>query len=72
MIRIGLHCVEPVGHIWIHTILLIGQGGKMIVKGTAHIGCGVMLHVCGDTLFMGDNFVISGRTSIVCKNYIQR
>ena len=70
MIRIGFHCVEPLDTYGIHTILSIESDGKMIFKGTAHIGRGAILHVAGGTLTMGDNFAISGSTSIVCKNNI--
>ncbi len=70
MIRIGFHCVEPLDTYSSHTILAIEKHGTIIFNGTAHIGRGAIIHVSGGRLVLGNNFAISGSTSIVCKNHI--
>ena len=70
IIRIGFHCVEPLDTYSTHTILAIEKHGTIIFNGTAHIGHGAIIHVAGGRLVLGNNFAISGNTSIVCKNHI--
>lgn len=70
MIRIGFHCVEPIDNYSVHTILCVEKSGKLKFLGSSHIGKGAIIHIAGGTLILGDNFAISGTTSIVCKNKI--
>lgn len=70
MIRVGFHCVEPVDPFSTHTILTVEKGGRLIFNGSAHIGRGAIIHVAAGELILGNNFAISGTTSIVCRNSI--
>lgn len=46
--------------------------GRLIVKGSVHIGRGSGISVAkGATLILGENFVITGRSHIVCQKMIQ-
>lgn len=70
-IHVGFHSVEPIDEYSQHTILSVsGARGELIFNGTAHIGRGAIIHVAGGRLSLGNNFAVSGTTSIVCKNSI--
>lgn len=71
MIRVGFHNVEPLDTYSTHTILCAEKGGYVCFNGRAHIGRGAILHISGGVLELGNNFAISGNTSIVCKNKIK-
>lgn len=70
MIRIGFHTVEPIDTFGIHTIINVDKGGILCFNGSSHIGRGAILHVAGGSLTLGNNFAVSGTTSIICKNSI--
>ncbi len=71
LIRIGYHKVDAVDTYALHTILDVRKGGRIIFNSDAHIGHGAILSVKnGAVLSCGDNFAISGTTSIVCSKNI--
>ena len=71
MIRIGYHKVEAIDIYSVHTILDIQKHGKIVFRNDAHIGHGAILCVKEHgILTLGENFAISGTTSIVCYNNI--
>lgn len=71
MIRVGYHKVEAVDIYSTHTILDINKFGKLVFTNDAHIGHGAILCVKKNgVLTLGDNFAISGTTSIICYHNI--
>ncbi len=71
LIRIGYHKVDAIDIYSLHTVIDIHDGGKWILDSDAHIGHGAILCVKnGGTLKCGENFAISGTTSIVCSDNI--
>lgn len=67
LIRIGYHKVEAIDIYSKHTIIDINKNGKVVFKGDAHIGHGAIISVKANArLNLGENFAISGTTSIIC------
>lgn len=70
-IHIGFHVADAVDCVGSHTIINIRKGGVWIIADDAHIGRGANICVGSTgTLSVGENFAISGTTSIVCGNEI--
>ena len=68
MIRIGFHAVPVVPEN--QTALFLN--GKIIFRGTAHIGRGSRIVVCENALLeLGDNFAISSSSYINCFKHIK-
>lgn len=66
MVRIGFHRV-PVCGSREQTLLNVANNGKLVFKGTAHIGHGSKIYVAEDAqLIIGDNFAISASSQINC------
>ena len=66
MIRIGFHKV-PICDSNAQTILDIEKKGKLIFKGTAHIGNGTKIHIAnGAQLILDDNFAVSASSQLNC------
>lgn len=71
MIRIGPRYVGVVDPICDRTIFQLSGGGKIILRGTAYIGRGSKICIGKNaTLALGDNFRISGRSSIICNHSV--
>ena len=71
LVRIGYHKVDAIDIYSLHTIIDVQRGGQLIFESDAHIGHGAILCVKNDALLKcGQNFAISGTTSIVCYNKI--
>lgn len=69
--HIGFHCADAIDCYGGHTIISVKPGGKWIVIDDLHIGRGAVIHVGKEgELSVGDNFAISGTTSIVCSKSI--
>lgn len=70
MIRIGFHEVDAICIYTLKTIMYVSKPGKLIFKGSAHIGHGAIISCIGGTMSVGNNFAVSGNTSFVCYNQI--
>lgn len=71
LIRIGFHEADGVDTYSAHTILDIEAGGKLIFNGDAHIGQGAIFKIYATgVITFGDNFAISGTTSIIASKSI--
>lgn len=71
ILHIGYHEADAVDVYSAHTILDINNGGVVCCKGSIHIGQGAILCVKSTgNLFLGQNFAISGTSTIVCTENI--
>lgn len=71
LIRIGFHEADGVDTYSTHTILDIDAGGKLIFYGDTHIGQGAIFKIYETgTISLGNNFAISGTTSIIASKSI--
>ena len=69
--HIGIHIADAIDCYGTHTIICVEKGGKWIVDSDLHIGRGAIIHVKpSGTLSVGNNFAISGTTSIICSDNI--
>lgn len=64
-IRIGFHSNDTCEY-KATTLLKVSKVGNLIFKGSAHIGKGSRICVNGGELILGDNFAISGCSTISC------
>lgn len=69
MIRFGFHKVDTCD-INSTTSIVIREPGILVFEGTAHIGKGSRISIHGGTLILGNNFAISGCSSINCYSRI--
>lgn|SRR5574344_1062635 len=70
-VHIGYHCADAVDTYSTRTILCVEKGGHICIFGKIHIGHGAIIHVKSKgNLLLGDNFAISGTTSIICSEKI--
>lgn len=70
-IHIGFHVADAVDCVGSHTIINIRKGDVWIIADHTYIGRGANICVGSTgTLAVGENFAISGTTSIVCGNEI--
>lgn len=70
MIKIGFHSVDNIDTSILHSIIDIRLNSSLIFEGDAHIGIGAIICCKGGTLKIGNNFAISGTTSILCYDSI--
>lgn len=69
--RFGYHEADAVDIYGTHTIIDIAKGGYLNISSDIHIGHGAIISVKErGQLTVGQNFAISGTTSIVCSNEI--
>lgn len=72
MIRIGYHETDGVDFYGVHTIINVDKSGTIEFKNDAHIGTGAIIRVKKEgTISFGDNFAISGTTSIIASKSIR-
>lgn len=71
LIRVGYHEADGVDTYNAHTIINVAKTGRLVFKNDAHIGQGAIIRVndSGKITF-GDNFAISGTTSIIASKSI--
>jgi acetyltransferase-like isoleucine patch superfamily enzyme len=67
LIHIGYHSADAVDIYSAHTIICVEQQGYIYINGEIHIGQGAIIFVKQEAnLTLGDDFAISGTTSIIC------
>lgn len=72
LIRLGYHQSDAVDSYGVHTVIDVRKGGILKFQGSAHIACGAILCVKETGIMeLGNNFAISGTTSIVCHKHIK-
>lgn len=72
LIRIGYHETDGIDFYEVHTIINVDKSGIIEFKNDAHIGTGAIIRVKeGGAISFGDNFAISGTTSIIASKSIR-
>lgn len=71
LIRIGYHEADGVDTCSVHTVINVAKSGRLVFKNDAHIGQGAIIRVNDNgKITFGDNFAISGTTSIIASKSI--